>query len=69
MSYATSFYLTGAEIGLSLAALALLLVAAWSGTKSARIVTILSVAALVGAAIFSMGLFDSVCVGSLARDS
>ena len=58
MSYATSFYLTGAEIGLSLAALALLLVAAWTGTKSARIVTILSVAALVGAAIFSMGLFD-----------
>ena len=31
MSYATSFYLTGAEIGLSLAALALLLVAAWTG--------------------------------------
>ena len=58
MSYATSFYLTGAEIGLSLAALALLLVAAWTGMKSARIVTILSVAALVGAAIFSMGLFD-----------
>ncbi|MEL0254017.1 MAG: NADH-quinone oxidoreductase subunit NuoN [Novosphingobium sp.] len=58
MSYATSLYLTGAEVGLSLTGLVLLLVSAWGGTKSARLVTILSVAALIGAAIFSVGLFD-----------
>ncbi|MBX7481193.1 NADH-quinone oxidoreductase subunit NuoN [Qipengyuania qiaonensis] len=58
MSYATSLYLTGAEIGLSLTGLVLLLVAAWGGTKSARLLTMVSVAALIGAAIFSIGLFD-----------
>ena len=58
MDYATSFYFTATEIGLSLAGLALLLVAGWQGNKSARTVTIISVAALFGAAIFSIGLFD-----------
>ena len=59
MSYASSLYLTGAEIGLSLAGLALLLVTAWTSARSARLITILSVAALFGAAIFTGGaLFD-----------
>lgn len=58
MSYATSLYLTGAEIGLSISGLILLLVAAWGGPKTARLVTILATAALFGAAIFSGHLFD-----------
>ncbi|HBK16258.1 MAG TPA: NADH-quinone oxidoreductase subunit N, partial [Erythrobacter sp.] len=58
MSYATSLYLTAAEIGLSITALVLLLLAAWNGDRSARLLTIIAVAALVGAAIFSIGLFD-----------
>ncbi|UYH55887.1 NADH-quinone oxidoreductase subunit NuoN [Qipengyuania sp. SS22] len=58
MSYATSLYLTGAEVGLSLTGLVILLIAAWTGTKSARLLTIVTVAALVGAALFSMSLFD-----------
>jgi len=58
MSYATSLYLTGAEVGLSLTGLVMLLVAAWTGTRSARMLTIVTVAALVGAALFSMSLFD-----------
>lgn len=59
MSYAASLYLTGAEIGLSITGLVLLLVAAWTGTKTARLLTIVSVAALIGAALFSVGLFES----------
>ena len=58
MSYVASLYLTGAEIGLSVTGLVLLLVAAWTGTKTARLLTIVSVAALIGAALFSVGLFD-----------
>ena len=58
MSYASSLYFTGAEIGLSLSGLVLLLISAWGGVKTARLVTILAVAALVGAAIFSAHLFD-----------
>jgi len=58
MSYATSLYLTGAEVGLSLTGLVMLLVAAWTGTRSARMLTIVTVAALIGAALFSMSLFD-----------
>ncbi len=60
MDYATSFYLTAAEIGLSLAGLALLMVCAFVGDKSARIVTILAVVALVGASAFSIDLFNTV---------
>ena len=32
--------------------------AAWTGTRSARVLTIVTVAALIGAALFSMSLFD-----------
>lgn len=58
MSYANSLYLTGAEVGLSISGLILLLVAAWGGNKSARLITIASVSALIGAAVFSAHLFD-----------
>ncbi len=67
MFYASSLYFTGAEIGLSLSALVLLLVAAWGGQKTARLVTILSVAALVGATIFSIHLFDTASVEIAGR--
>lgn len=58
MSYSTSLYLTGAEIGLSLAGLILLLVTAWTGEKAARAITIAAVAALIGALFFNVSLFD-----------
>ena len=57
MSYATSFYLTGAEIGLSITGLVLLLVTAWTGEKAARGITIAAVAALFGALAFNLSLF------------
>ena len=55
MGYAYSLYLTGAELGLSLVGLALLLVVAWTTHASARFVTILAVVALFGAAFFTGG--------------
>ena len=59
MDYATSLYLTSPEIFLSLAGLALTLIAAWGGQKAARLATILSVGALVGAsAITASFLID-----------
>lgn len=59
MDFASSLYLTGAEVGLSLAGLALLLVVGWTGAKTARLVTIIAAAALFGAAIFTAAaLFD-----------
>ena len=58
MSYASSLYLTGAEVGLSLLGLVLLLVSAWSGPKSARLLTVITGAALLAAAVFSVHLFD-----------
>ena len=67
MSYASSLYFTGAEIGLSLTGLALLLVCAWGGDKAARSVTILAVAALIGAAIFSGNLFSLAADGLPGR--
>ncbi len=57
MDYATSFYLTGAEIGLSVAGLVLLLATAWLGKTAARGITIAAVAALFGALIFTASLF------------
>lgn len=58
MSYASSLLFTGAEVGLSLAGLVLLLVSAWGGQRSAKGVTLLAVAALFGAAAYSGWLFD-----------
>ena len=57
MSYATSFYLTAAEIGLSITGLVLLLVTAWTSEKAARGITIAAVAALFGALAFNLSLF------------
>ncbi len=64
MSYSTSLYLTGAEIGLSIAGLLLLLVTAWAGTKAARGITIAAAAALFGALFFDLSLFDGGVAGT-----
>lgn len=56
MSYASSFYFTMPEIILAVAGLALLMVAAFAGKSSASLVTILAVAALFGAGIFTTHL-------------
>jgi NADH-quinone oxidoreductase subunit N len=53
MDYGFSLYLTGAEIGLSLAGLVLLLVTAWTKRTSAQAITIAAAAALFGAAIYN----------------
>ena len=53
MGFEASLWFTGAEVGLSLAGLVLLLVTAWTNHSSARLITILAVAALFGAAIFT----------------
>ena len=63
MSYSTSLYLTGAEIGLSVSGLVLLLVTAWMGDKAARGITIAAVAALFGALFFNASLFDGGAAG------
>lgn len=52
MDYSISLYFTRPEIILSVSSLVLLLVAAWGGQKSARLVTILAVAALFGASAY-----------------
>ncbi|MCP5383921.1 MAG: NADH-quinone oxidoreductase subunit NuoN [Sphingomonadaceae bacterium] len=56
MSYASSFYFTLPEIILSVSGLILLMVAAFAGKPSARLVTILAVTALFGAGIFTAHL-------------
>lgn len=56
MDYATSLWLTSPEIFLSVSSLILLLIGAWGGEKSARLVTILAVAAIFGAATLLMVL-------------
>ena len=64
MGYADSLWLTGAEVGLSIAGLALLLVVAWTSHASARLVTIAAAAVLFGAAIFTGGaLYGASPVG------
>ena len=59
MANVSSFYFTGAEILLSVAGLVLLLLAAWRGDKSARLVTVLACSALIGATIFSYDLLTN----------
>jgi NADH-quinone oxidoreductase subunit N len=56
MDIGNSLWLVSPEIFLTLSSLVLLLVAAWGGEKSARLVTILSAAALFGASILLMVL-------------
>jgi NADH-quinone oxidoreductase subunit N len=53
MNYALSLTYTSAEIVLTLSALALLLAAAWGGTRAAGAITVLAVAVLFGAAAIS----------------
>ncbi len=53
MDYASSFYFAAPEIGLSLVGLSLLLVAAFVGQHTGRIVTILAVAGLTGASLWT----------------
>jgi NADH-quinone oxidoreductase subunit N len=64
MSYSNSLYLTGAEIGLSVTGLVLLLVTAWTSEKAARAITIAAVAALFGALFFNASLFDDGVAGN-----
>ncbi|GGB66829.1 NADH-quinone oxidoreductase subunit NuoN [Blastomonas aquatica] len=54
MNYALWFQLASPEIVLSIAGLLLLLIAAWSSDKSARLVSILTVAAFFGALALSL---------------
>lgn len=54
MDYRLSLIFTLPEIILTVSALILLLVAAWGGVKSARLVTILAVAALFGASAYAL---------------
>jgi NADH-quinone oxidoreductase subunit N len=61
MDFQHSLWLIAPEELLSLAGLALLLVAAWGGDKAARLVSILSVAALVGAALL---VAPALCSGA-----
>lgn len=56
MDIGNSLYLVAPEVFLTVSSLILLLIAAWGGEKSARLVTILSVAALFGASILLMVL-------------
>ena len=65
-----SLMLTLPEIILTLAALALMMAAAWMGDKSARLLTWLGVAALAGAAVWTPGIvarggtaFDGLFIG------
>ncbi len=64
MELASSFYFSAAEIGLSLSGLVLLMVCAFGGNAKARLVTILAVAALFGAMIFTIDLFN---IGGVER--
>lgn len=59
MDFGLSFYLTSAEIGLALTALLLLLMTAWGGQRAARMVTIIAVAALVGATAFTAAVMNN----------
>lgn len=53
MNYALWFQLASPEIVLSLSGLVLLLIAAWGGVQSARLVSVLTVIALFGALALS----------------
>ncbi len=64
MDYASSLYFTAAEIGLTISGLILLLVSAWGGQKSAKLVTILAVATLFGGLAFTAHLFTDASFAS-----
>ncbi|WP_271438665.1 NADH-quinone oxidoreductase subunit NuoN [Pontixanthobacter luteolus] len=59
MEFANSFYFTAPEVGLTVSGLILLLVAAFVGQRTTRLITILAVAALFGAAAFTGNLLTN----------
>ena len=66
MDLVKSLWLVAPEEVLSLAGLTLLLVAAWGGDKAARLISILSVAALVGAGFL---VAPALCSGAMGADT
>ena len=64
MNYAMSLFLTAPEIVLTVSGLILLLIAAWGGQKSARLITILAVAALFGASAYIVDFMTSPSLAS-----
>lgn len=66
MDFALSLRLIAPELVLSLSGLALLIVAAWGGEKSARLVSILAAAALFGA---GMLLFPTLHLGLMGPET
>ncbi|HEX8057666.1 MAG TPA: NADH-quinone oxidoreductase subunit NuoN [Novosphingobium sp.] len=66
MDWSTSLRLIAPEELLSVAGLILLLVAAWGGDKASRLISILSVAALVGAAVL---VAPALCGGAMGPDT
>ncbi|MDE8654174.1 NADH-quinone oxidoreductase subunit NuoN [Novosphingobium album (ex Liu et al. 2023)] len=66
MDWLQSLRLIAPEETLSIAGLVLLLVAAWGGDKAARLISVASVAALVGAAFLVM---PALCGGAMGPDA
>ena len=66
MDYATSLKLIAPEITLGLTGLVLVLVAAWGGDKSARLITYVAIAALFGAGV---QLFTTLHDGLMGADT
>ncbi|TCD05290.1 NADH-quinone oxidoreductase subunit NuoN [Erythrobacteraceae bacterium CFH 75059] len=74
MNFATSLMLIGAELGLCLVALVLLLLSAWLPRAAARVLTIAAASALAGASIYTLALLlngtagpDANAFGALLR--
>jgi NADH-quinone oxidoreductase subunit N len=66
MDWSHSLRLIAPEQILSIASLVLLLVAAWSGDKASRLISVLSVAALVAAAVVAA---PALCSGAMGPDT
>ena len=66
MDWSQSLRLIAPEETLSIAGLVLLLVAAWAGDKASRLISILAVAALVGATFF---VVPALCGGEMGPDT
>ena len=66
MEFQASLALVAPELVLSLSGLALLLAAAWGGDKASRLISILAVAALVGAGFLAA---PALCNGASGPDT
>lgn len=66
MDWSQSLRLIAPEETLSIAGLVLLLVAAWAGDKASRLISILAVAALIGATFF---VVPALCSGAMGPDT